>query len=212
MALRDHSLDSKITAAALKEFSDKGYMGASLRKIAEHSGATVGAIQTRYKSKDELFASLLQPFLSDIETAFRNIRSDYYSDNGGNIMAQLKNSMLHESRTILHLIFDHYEEAVLLLYRSAGSSLEHYFDMLVENKIRESILFFNNAGYAGTDEKLLGLLISMQFDSYRRIVIDCPDRQTAEKYMQSLMTYHFGGWEALFDADKKTQEDFSNEI
>ena len=52
MALRDHSLDSKITAAALEEFSDKGYMGASLRKIAERSGATVGAIQTRYKSKD----------------------------------------------------------------------------------------------------------------------------------------------------------------
>ena len=56
MALRDHSLDDKITAAARKEFLDKGYTGASLRKIAEQAGVTVGAIQTRYKSKDELFA------------------------------------------------------------------------------------------------------------------------------------------------------------
>ena len=34
MALKDHSLDDKITAAAMKEFSAKGYNGASLRKIA----------------------------------------------------------------------------------------------------------------------------------------------------------------------------------
>lgn len=212
MALRDHSLDDKIIAASFEEFSEKGYMGASLRKIAEKSGATVGAIQTRYKSKGELFTSLLKPFLDDIEAAFQNIKSDYYSDSGMDILTQLKMSMQNESEMILHLIFDHYDEAVLLLHRSAGSSLENYFDMLTENKIRESLAFFENAGYANIDGKLLGLLISMQFDSYRRIVTDCPDRQSAEKYMQSLMTYHFGGWAALFDSEKMHGEDMRDEI
>ena len=212
MALRDHSLDDKIISAALEGFSDKGYTGASLRKIAEKAGVTVGAIQTRYKSKDELFASLLKPFLEDIEAAFRGIRSDYYSGNGKDILKQLDMSMRYESNAILHLIFDHYDAAVLLLYRSSGSSLEHYFDMLVENKIKESILFFQSAGYTGVDENLLSLLISSQFDSYRRIVIDCPDRQTAEKYMHSLMTYHLGGWSALFDSAKNAQEDMRDEI
>lgn len=199
MALRDHSLDDKIITAAMEEFSEKGYMGASLRKIAERSGVTVGAIQTRYKSKDELFSSLLKPFLEDIEKAFGNIKADYYSETEDNILAQLQSSMRYESQAILHLIFDHYSEAVLLLYRSAGSSLENYFDMLVEKKIRESVLFFKNAGYNDIDEKLTGLLISLQFDSYRRIVSECPDRQCAEKYMHSLMTYHLGGWEKLFN-------------
>ena len=55
MALRDHTLDDKIITAARQEFSAKGYSSASLRKIAEKAGVTVGAIQTRYKSKDELF-------------------------------------------------------------------------------------------------------------------------------------------------------------
>lgn len=202
MALRDHSLDDKIITAAMEEFSEKGYMGASLRKIAERSGVTVGAIQTRYRSKDELFASLLKPFLEDIEKAFGNIKADYYSETEDNILAQLQSSMRYESQAILHLIFDHYSEAVLLLYRSSGSSLENYFDMLVENKIRESVLFFKTAGYDDIDEKLLGLLISLQFDSYRRIVSECPDRQCAEKYMQYLMTYHLGGWEKLFDTQE----------
>ena len=40
----------------------------------------------------------------------------------------------------------------------------------------------------------------MQFDCYRRIVTECNDRKAAEKYMDSLMIYHFGGWSALFSS------------
>ena len=62
------------------------------------------------------------------------------------------------------------------------------------------------------ESKAILHLIFAQFDSYRRIVIDCPDRESAEKYMGALMTYHFGGWTALFDSIKKAQEDTGNEI
>lgn len=197
MALREHALDDKIIAAAREEFSEKGYSGASLRKIAEKAGATVGAIQTRYKSKNDLFGCLLKSFLSEIEELFQNTRSEYYSNASADLLNELKISMQHESAAILRLIFDHYEEAVLLLCRSAGSSFEHYFDGLVQCKIKESALFFRAKGVDDIDEKLLGLLISAQFDSYRRIVAECHDRKTAEMYMGSLMIYHFGGWSAF---------------
>lgn len=207
MALRDHSLDDRITASAREEFCEKGYTGASLRKIAEKAGVTVGAIQTRYKSKDELFACLLKPFLDEIGAMFQNIRADYYSETDVDLLAGLKASMQHKSSAILHLIFDHYEDAVLLLCQSSGSSLEHYFEEIVQSKIKESIAFFQMAGFTGVDEKLLGFLISAQFDSYRRIVTECSDYKTAEEYMKSLMIYHFGGWTAFFDAINKSQED-----
>ena len=114
--------------------------------------------------------------------------------------------MQHESSAILHLIFDHYEDAVLLLCQSSGSSLEHYFEEIVQSKIKESIAFFQMAGFTGVDEKLLGFLISAQFDSYRRIVAECSERADAEKYMEALMTYHFGGWSAFFDPVINSQE------
>ena len=212
MALRDHSLDDKIISAALEEFSAKGYSGASLRKIAEKAGVTVGAIQIRYKSKDELFACLLKPFLSDIEALFQNTKTDYYSGTDTDFLTGLKAAMQHESAAILHLIFEHYEQAVLLLCRSTGSGLEHCFDGIVQSKIKESIAFFHEAGYGGIDEKLLGLLISAQFDSYRRIVMECSDRRAAEKYMDALMVYHFGGWTALFESISKVQEEIGDEI
>ena len=87
--------------------------------------------------------------------------------------------MAREFQSILRLIFDHYEEALLLFCRSAGSSLEPYFDGVVHKKLQESIRFFRRSGWFGIDETLLGILISAQFDSYRRTVTDCPDRQSA---------------------------------
>lgn len=207
MAHRDHSLDDKLITAARKEFLEKGYSGAALRKIAEGAGATVGAIQTRYRTKNELFACLLRPLLDEIEALFQNTKTDYYSCAENDLLTGLKASMRHESAAILRLIFDHYEEAVLLLCRSAGSRFEHYFDSLVQSKIKESIAFFRAEGLDGVDEGLLGLLISAQFDSYRRIVAEYPDRKTAERYMDALMAYHFGGWTAFFESLNTPRED-----
>lgn len=200
MALRDHSLDDKIITAAREEFLEKGYFSASLRRIAEKAGATIGAIQTRYKSKDELFGCLIKPLLDAIKAMFQDTRAEYYSGSGTDFLSGLKISMQRESEAILHLIFQHYDEAALLLCRSAGSSFEHYFDGIVQSKIKESVAFFHAAGFAGVDDRLLGLLISAQFDGYRRIVAECPDPKAAEKYMSSLMVYHFGGWTALFSS------------
>lgn len=204
MALRNHSLDDKIITAAREEFLEKGYVGASLRKIAEKAGVTVGAIQTRYRSKDELFVCLLRPLLDDTETLFQSTRAEYYGHDEADFLTGLKTAMGHESRAILQLIFDHYDEAVLLLCRSGESSLEHYFDRVVQGKIKESISFFRHTGCMDVDEKLLGLLISAQFDSYRRIVTECPDRKTAENDMDALMVYHFGGWTAFFESLNRT--------
>ena len=207
MALKDHSLDDKIITAAREEFSEKGYAGASLRKIAEKAGVTVGAIRTRYKSKNELFGFLLKPLLDETKVLFQNTKAEYYSGKNADFLAGLKDSMRHESAAILRLIFDNYDEAILLLCRSAGSIFEHYFDRIIRSKIKESIAFFRSAGFDGLDEKLLGFLISAQFDSYRRIVTECTDCETAEKYTDLLLLYHFGGWNALFDSVNKSRED-----
>ena len=56
MTNRDHSMDDGIIQAAYSEFLAYGFQKASLHKIAEKAGVTTGAIYTRYKNKDALFA------------------------------------------------------------------------------------------------------------------------------------------------------------
>ena len=74
MANRDHSLDDGIIQAAYSEFLAYGFQKASLHKIAEKAGVTTGAIYTRYKNKDALFASLLQDFFETMQVLFCSLR------------------------------------------------------------------------------------------------------------------------------------------
>ena len=77
MANKDHSLDDGIIQAAYSEFLAYGFQKASLHKIAEKAGVTTGAIYTRYRNKDALFASLLQDFFETMRTLFTPIAEEY---------------------------------------------------------------------------------------------------------------------------------------
>ena len=50
----------KIQQAALDEFSEKGFLGASLRQIVKHAGVTTGAFYGYFSSKEALFASIVE--------------------------------------------------------------------------------------------------------------------------------------------------------
>jgi len=56
--LREAS-DQKIRAAAAKVFVDKGLAGASIQQIASEAGISLGLMYHHYRSKEELFISLV---------------------------------------------------------------------------------------------------------------------------------------------------------
>ena len=45
----------RIQQSALDEFSEKGFLGASLRQIVKHAGVTTGAFYGYFSSKEALF-------------------------------------------------------------------------------------------------------------------------------------------------------------
>ena len=49
----------KIQQAALEEFSDKGFLGASLRQIVKNAGVTTGAFYGYFSSKEALFNAIV---------------------------------------------------------------------------------------------------------------------------------------------------------
>ena len=50
----------RILQAARREFRERGFRGASLRSIVKSLGMTTGAFYGYYKSKEELFAALVE--------------------------------------------------------------------------------------------------------------------------------------------------------
>lgn len=196
MALRNHDLDDKIVHAALQEFLDNGYEKASLRKIASAAGVTIGAIYTRYPTKDQLFCSLVQPLTDRIQETFQSLK-DPYGTQEELPPAQLARSMQLESQAIVNLLFEDYDRAVLLLCRSTGSSLETFLDTMVEQKIQDTLSCFQAAQSTHPSEGVLRLLISGQYHMYSQILSEGCDLSDAKERAHAAMIYHTGGWLTL---------------
>ena len=200
MALRNHALDEAILDAARDEFLLHGFEAASLRKIAASAGVTIGAIHTRYPTKNQLFGALVQPLIDRIGKAFELLRSSYA---GVTDPAGLLRSMELESDTILELLFDCYDQAVLLLCRSRGSSLEPFWDELIRRKTDETISFFRAAGLPHPDEQVLRMMVEGQFHSYFQIIREGYDLPTAKTLMTAAVRYHTAGWMAILQMDSE---------
>ena len=67
MSTPDHSIDSKLLKSAEKEFLDKGFLEASLKRICEQAEVTTGALYKRYKGKEELFCAVVQDTAEELE-------------------------------------------------------------------------------------------------------------------------------------------------
>ena len=211
MANKNHQLDAQIIEAALSEFLQNGYEKASLRKIAAQAGVTVGAIYTRYATKDSLFCALVQPLVDRIGETFLSIKQDYQQEGTADSLAALTCAMEKETQAILHLLFDDYDRAVLLLCRSAGSSMAQVFDHVVERKMEETALFFEHAGIRHPGEAVLRMLTAAQFHMYFQIIDGGYGLEEARTMMQAAAIYHTGGWLALLAGENRERED-SHEV
>lgn len=197
MAYKNHDLDGEIIRAATEEFLACGFEKASMRKIAAERGITVGAIYTRYPSKDKLFSSLVQPFVNQIKDLLVQLKTEYYKDitKGSEYLVV---AMEKETEAIMKLIYDNYTMAVLLMCRSKGSSMEDFFDILVEEKIKETQEFFNKGKQEKSpDERILKVLIRGQYRIYYHIVKEGYEQEEAKEIMKQLLVYSNGGWRAL---------------
>ena len=66
MAKPDRSLDPLILASARREFLEKGFEKASLKRICENANVTTGALYKRYSGKEELFAAVVADTVADL--------------------------------------------------------------------------------------------------------------------------------------------------
>ncbi len=66
-----------IRQAAVSEFMDKGFAGASLRQIVKNAGVTTGAFYKYYPTKEALFAELVEEHAEHIYNIYDEILADF---------------------------------------------------------------------------------------------------------------------------------------
>lgn len=199
MANKDHTLDAKIVVAARNEFLKNGYQQASLHNIVKAAGLTTGALYTRYRGKDDLFCSLCQPLLHEIEVRSKPIFERYlevqHSNDPNLILAAIHEEMLVFSK----VLFDNYEDCILLYCKSAGSTIDKMINEMMDNKINSTINYFKSIAKDDAGLEGVGALLTLQFHFFREILLRGYSREQTMDALKIIYIYQEAGWKAVFD-------------
>ena len=154
----ERNMEEKISAtlesiqqAAMQEFIDKGFQGASLRQIVKNAGVTTGAFYGYFSSKEALFNALVEPHAAALMGKFMEAQTSFAELPE----EQQPSHMGVESRTYLDWMVDyicqHREPVKLLLTRSEGTSYEHFVHNMVDVEVEYTLQYMEVLRRLGKD-------------------------------------------------------------
>ena len=195
----------KIHEAAMAEFLDKGFQGASLRQIVKNAGVTTGAFYGYFSSKEALFASIVEPHAAalmgrfmEAQTSFSELPEQEQPEHMGLESSQCVNWMVD-------YICDHREPVKLLLTRSEGTSYEHFVHNMVEVEVEYTLQYIEVLRRLGKDipmldKSLCHIIASGMMSGIFEIVIHDMPREQALRDVDQLRDFYTAGWLKLMGA------------
>ena len=189
----------KIQEAALTEFLDKGFLGASLRQIVKNAGVTTGAFYGYFSSKEALFASIVEPHAKALMSEFMEAQTSF-----SELPEELQpDHMGIESSNCVHWMVDyicqHRDPVKLLLTRSEGTSYEHFVHNMVEVEVEYTLQYMEVLRRLGREvpqlsQSLCHIIASGMMSGIFEIVIHDMPRDQALRDVDHLRDFYTAGW------------------
>ena len=189
----------KIQEAALTEFLDKGFLGASLRQIVKNAGVTTGAFYGYFSSKEALFASIVEPHAKalmgrfmEAQTSFAELPEEQQPEHMG-----------IESSDCVHWMVDyicqHRQAVKLLLCRAEGTGYEQFIHNMVEVEVESTLRYMEVLRHLGRDvpelsRSLCHIIASGMFSGLFDIVVHDMPREQAQRDVEQFRQFYTGGW------------------
>ena len=189
----------KIQEAALTEFLDKGFLGASLRQIVKNAGVTTGAFYGYFSSKEALFASIVEPHAKalmgkfmEAQTSFAELPEEQQPDHMGVESGSYLDCMVD-------YICQHREPVKLLLTRAEGTSYEHFVHNMVEVEVEYTLRYMDVLRRLGREvpelsQSLCHIIASGMFNGLFEIVVHDMPKEQALRDVEQFRTFYTGGW------------------
>ena len=189
----------KIQEAAMSEFLDKGFQGASLRQIVKNAGVTTGAFYGYFSSKEALFNALVEPHAAalmgkfmEAQITFAELPEEQQPDHMG-----------EESSSCVHWMVDyicrHREPVKLLLTRAEGTGYEQFIHNMVEVEVESTLRYMEVLRHLGRDvpelsRSLCHIIASGMFSGLFEIVVHDMPREQAQRDVEQFRQFYTGGW------------------
>ena len=193
---------NRIVEAAKKEFLEYGFTDASLRRIASGADIQVSGLYKHFSSKEEMFASLIDPVIDGLMKCMNGIEDDYLSE-----LDRVESEGLwdNQSETVraMAFIYDHFDEFKLLICKSQGTRYENFSHELAEIEEAATIRYMeelknHNISVKEVDMKEFHLLVTASNEAIFQAVIHDFTREEAMHYAQTLELFYLPAWKALF--------------
>lgn len=189
----------KIHEAAMAEFLDKGFLGASLRQIVKNAGVTTGAFYGYFSSKEALFASIVEPHAKALMSRFMEAQTSF---------AELpeeeqESHMSVESGAYVNWMVDyicqHREPVKLLLCCAEGTGYEHFVHNMVEVEVESTLRYMEVLRHMGKEvpelsRSLCHIISSGMFSGLFEIVVHDMPRDQALRDTEQFRQFYTGGW------------------
>lgn len=195
----------RIQQAALDEFSEKGFLGASLRQIVKNAGVTTGAFYGYFSSKQALFASIVEPHAAILMSKYVDAHISF-----AELPAKMQpEHMGVESGSCIHWMVDYIcqnrEPVKLLLCRSEGTGYETFVHNMVELEVESTLQYMETLRSLGQnvpdlDPSLCHIIASGMLGGIFEIVIHDIPRDQAMRDVEQLRTFYTAGWLKLMSS------------
>ena len=195
----------KIQEAAMAEFLDKGFQGASLRQIVKNAGVTTGAFYGYFSSKEALFASIVEPHAAalmgrfmEAQTSFSELPEQEQPEHMGLESSQCVHWMVD-------YICDHRDPVKLLFCRAEGTPYEQFIHNMVEVEVEYTLRYMEVLRRLGRrvptlSRSLCHIIASGMFNGLFEVVIHDMPYEQALRDVKQLRAFYTAGWLELVGA------------
>ena len=205
MEARSSSTLENIQQAAMAEFLDKGFLGASLRQIVKNAGVTTGAFYGYFSSKEALFASIVEPHAAALMGKFMEAQSDFAELPEEEQPERMGEASGQCVRWMVEYICQHRQPVKLLLCRAEGTSYEHFVHNMVEVEVDYTLQYMDVLRRLGRDvpeldRSMCHIIASGMFNGVFEIVVHDMPQERAMRYVDQLRDFYTAGWLKLMGA------------
>ena len=204
----NEKLAADLLEAGKREFLAHGFQGASLRNIAGALNVTTGAIYRYYADKEALFDALVEVPAKKLEERYRKAQQGFAALPVREQLSGLPELSRNGQNWIFDYIYDHFDAFRLISCCSAGTTYEHYIDVLVEIETNSGRVLLDRMEEEGLpvrriDDDLIHILADALFSGIFETVRHSMPRDRAARYFDSLREFYATGWFRLLGISQR---------
>lgn len=201
--IKEHT-KNVILETAKGEFLAHGFKAASMRAISRRAGVSLSNIYTYFRSKDEIFCAVVDPFICNLELLLKQYHSGQYVSLDVFVSGEYQHNVIVST---MKLVKQYREVIFLLLFRAGGSSMENFREDIVENNIEMGTQYMRfmkdkypylNIAVSELFVKIAGRWWVSVFEEIARHNQLGDDE--AEQFIADYVRFSTAGWKTLLDA------------